>query len=64
MRLYPAGDLKDYLSTILDRVELDPEEPSLRSCYRIPLRSGNKVASPGGLVAIPTTVFNSLAQAL
>ena len=48
MRLYPAGDLKDFLSTILDRVELDPEEASLRLCYRIPLRSGNKVASPGG----------------
>jgi site-specific DNA recombinase len=48
MRLYPAGDLKDFLTTILDRVELDPEEASLRLCYRIPPRSGNKVASPGG----------------
>lgn len=47
MRLYPPGDLKDFLSTILDRVELDPDEASLRLCYRIPLRSGNKVASPG-----------------
>lgn len=26
MRLYPPGDLKDFLSTILDRVEPDPEE--------------------------------------
>ena len=48
MRLYAPGDLKDFLTTILDRVELDPEEASLRLCYRIPLRSGNKVASPGG----------------
>ena len=40
MRLYPAGDLKDFLTTILDRVELDPEEAALRLCYRIPLRSG------------------------
>lgn len=48
MGRYPPGDLKDFLSTILDRVELDPEEASLRLCYRIPLRSGNKLASPGG----------------
>lgn len=48
MRLYPPEDLKDFLTTILDRVELDPEEASLRLCYRIPLRSGNKLASPGG----------------
>ena len=48
MRLYDPASLKDFLTTILDRVELDPEEASLRLCYRIPLRSGNKLASPGG----------------
>ena len=37
MRLNPPGDLKDFLSTILDRVE---DEASLRLCHRIPLRSG------------------------
>jgi hypothetical protein len=46
MRLYDSASLEDFLTTILDRVELDPEEASLRLCYRIPLRSGNKLASP------------------
>ena len=48
MRLYDPASLKDFLTTILDRVELDPEAASLRLCYRIPLRSGNKLASPAG----------------
>ena len=42
------ADLKDFLQTILDRVKLNPEEETIRLCYRIPLRSGKKVASPGG----------------
>jgi hypothetical protein len=45
-----------------DRVELDPEAATLQLCYRIPLRSGVSVASPGGLGAIPTLIFKSLAR--
>ncbi|MDQ6825046.1 MAG: hypothetical protein M3007_06245 [Candidatus Eremiobacteraeota bacterium] len=48
MQLYESGDLKDFLATILDRVELDPEEATLQVCYRIPLRGGVNVASPRG----------------
>jgi hypothetical protein len=40
MRLYDPPSLKDFLTTILGRDELDPDEASLRRCYRIPLRSG------------------------
>jgi DNA invertase Pin-like site-specific DNA recombinase len=46
MQLYERSDLKDFLGTILDRVELDPEEATLQLCYRIPLRGGNSLASP------------------
>jgi hypothetical protein len=38
MRLYDRADLRDFLSSILDRVELDPEAATLQLCYRIPLR--------------------------
>jgi hypothetical protein len=62
MRYYDPADLKDFPSTILDRVELEPEEASLRLCYRIPLRSGNKVASPGGCVAIPSLPMSGRAD--
>ncbi len=48
MRLYDRNDLKDFLTTILDRVELDPDEATLQVCYRIPLRGGNSMASPRG----------------
>ena len=48
MWLHPLGDVKDFLQTIPDQVERDPQKASLRLCYRIPLRSGNKLASPGG----------------
>ncbi len=48
MRLYERGALKDFLVSILDRVELDPEQATLQLCYRIPLRGGNSVASPRG----------------
>ena len=37
MRLYERGALKDFLGSILDRVELDPDEQTLQVCYRIPL---------------------------
>lgn len=49
MRLYDPVELKDFLTSILDRIELDPEESTLQLCYRIPLRSGLSLASPGGL---------------
>ncbi len=48
MQLYERDELKDFLATILDRVELDPDEATLQVCYRIPLRGGNSVASPRG----------------
>ena len=48
MQLYERSELKDFLATILDRVELDPEESTVQVCYRIPLRGGNSVASPRG----------------
>ena len=48
MRLRPPGDFEDFLLAILDRIERNPEKASLRLCCRIPLRSGKKVASPGG----------------
>jgi len=46
IQLYDRADLKDFLATILDRVELDPEKATLQLCYRIPLRGGNSLASP------------------
>jgi len=48
MQLYERGALKDFLVSILDRVELDPENATLQLCYRIPLRGGVSVASPRG----------------
>ncbi len=48
MELYERHELKDFLSTILERVELDPDQATLQVCYRIPLRGGNSVASPRG----------------
>ena len=47
MRTYPRGEMRDFLSSILTAVELDPVESTVRLNYRIPL-SGNSVASPGG----------------
>jgi len=46
VRIYDRAELRDFLGSILDRVELDPTAATLQVCYRIPLRSGNKVASP------------------
>ena len=48
MELYERHELKDFLSTILERIELDPDQATLQVCYRIPLRGGNSVASPRG----------------
>ena len=62
MQLYERGALKDFLVSILDRVELDPENATLQPCYRIPLRGGGSVASPRGSVAIPTIVARTLAK--
>jgi len=61
MRRYDPAELKDFLTSILDRVELDPVESTVRLCYRIPVRSGNSVASPRGFAAIPTIVACSWA---
>jgi len=62
MKLYERDDLKDFLATILDRIDLDPEEATLQLCYRIPLRGGASLASPRGLAAIPTIVATTLAK--
>jgi len=48
MRIYDRAELRDFLGSILDRVELDPTAATLQVCYRIPLRSGFNLASPGG----------------
>jgi hypothetical protein len=48
MQVYERSDLKDFLTTILDPVELDIDEATLQLCYRIPLRNGFSLASPGG----------------
>lgn len=48
MRLHETDELKDFLTSILDRVEFDPVESTVRLCYRIPVTSGNSVASPRG----------------
>jgi hypothetical protein len=47
MQLHERGALKAFLISILDRVELDPENATLQLCYRIPLRGGVSVASHG-----------------
>ncbi len=62
MRLYERSALKDFLVSILDRVELDPEQATFQLCYRIPLRGGNSVASPRGSVTIPTIIAHTLAR--
>jgi len=46
MRTYPRGEMRDFLTSILSAVELDPAESTVRLSYRIPL-SGNSVASQG-----------------
>ena len=48
MRLYDRAELKDFLTSILDRVELDPHAATVQLCYRIPLQGGVSVASPRG----------------
>ena len=41
MRLYDRAELRDFLRTIIDRLERDPDASTLQLCYRIiPLRSG------------------------
>ncbi len=60
MRLYDRGDLGDFLSSILDRVELDPERDTVQLYCRIPLLSG--VGVPRGSGAISTLIFKSLAR--
>lgn len=60
MRLYDRGDLGDFLSSILDRVELDPERDRVQLYCRIPLLIG--VGVPRGSGAISTLIFKSLAR--
>jgi len=62
MRLYERGALKDFLRSILDRVELDPEQQTVQVCFRIPLRGGNIVASARGLLTIPTILARTVAK--
>jgi hypothetical protein len=47
MRTYSRGEMRDFLTSILSGVELDPVESTIRLDYRIPL-GGNSVASPAG----------------
>jgi hypothetical protein len=48
MQLYDRADLRDFLGSILARVELDPDAATLQIHYRIPLRNVVNVASPAG----------------
>jgi site-specific DNA recombinase len=48
IRVYERAELRDFLGSILDRIELDPEAATLQVCYRIPLRGVLNVASPRG----------------
>ena len=56
MALYSPAELKDFLGSILDRVELDPDASTLQLCYRTPLQSGVSVASPKGIRTPVTAV--------
>jgi hypothetical protein len=62
MHLFERSALKDFVVSILDRIELDPEQATLQVCYRIPLRGGNSLASPRGSVTIPTVVARTLVK--
>src|SRR4051794_35088054 len=48
MQTYARQELRDFLSSIVERIELDAAANTLQVCYRIPLASGNKLASPRG----------------
>ena len=45
---YDRESLKDFLGTMLDRVDLDPEAMSCQLHYRISVPRRNKLASPRG----------------
>ncbi len=45
---YDRDSLKDFLGTVLDRVDLDPEALSCQLHYRISVPRRNKLASPRG----------------
>jgi hypothetical protein len=62
MRLYERSALKDFLTSILDRVALDPDQQTLQLCYRIPLSGGNSVASPRGFELAPPAVWESVGE--
>ena len=48
MEQLEQGELKDFLRGLVGKIELDPATLTCRMHYRIPLRLGVKVASPGG----------------
>ncbi len=48
VQTYPRTELRDFPGSILDRIERNSDAATVQLCYRIPLRSGNKLASPGG----------------
>lgn len=52
-RLEPV-QMKDFLRGLIDRVTMDPATLQCRIHYEIPAVSGDKLASPRGLTAIPT----------
>jgi hypothetical protein len=60
-KLPRAGAAPPRVLGVRERVQLDPVAATLPVCCRIPLRSGNEVASPGGVGSIPTIVARSLA---
>ena len=62
MRLYERTALKDFLTSILDRIELDPDQQTLQLCNRIPLRGGVSVASPRGFELTPPAAWESTGE--
>ena len=57
MERYERHEFKDFLSTILERIELDPDQATLQVCYSIPLRGGNSLASPREHAPLATFAF-------
>lgn len=59
---YDRAQPKDFLTTILDKIEVDPIHSTLQLSSRIPVKVGNSVASPRGSVAIPYIVAMTIAK--
>jgi site-specific DNA recombinase len=59
MTTFSRERLKEFLSTILERITLNPDGLSARIHYKIPLNSRNRVASPRVEKSIPTAKLST-----